>query len=801
MNQSLLKKKSAAQRFRGMRQFFYLMLLFASSFYSNTIFSQTIPVRQWDKTFGGSDDDLLRSIQQTTDEGYILGGSSFSNSSADKSQNTNGGIDYWIIKIDANGSKEWDRTFGGTDDDVFRSIQQTTDGGYILGGYSYSGISGNKSENSRGFTDYWVMKIDANGQKQWDKTFGGSNYDYLYSVQQTTDGGYILAGSSASNISGDKSENSKGSNDYWIVKIDANGEKQWDKTFGGNNSDELNSIQQTTDGGYILGGSSASNITGDKSENSKGSNDYWIVKIDANGGKQWDKTFGGNDNDLLHSIRQTTDEGYILGGSSASNISGDKSENSKGKIDYWVLKIDGNGVKQWDKAYGGSEDDELYSLQQTADRGFILGGYSYSGISGDKSENNNGYTDYWVLKTDANGEKQWDKTLGGNNFDELFSLQQTTDDGYILGGFSASNAGGDKSEINKGNYDYWVIKLCSPKTFYRDSDGDGFGTANDTTLACSSTPPSGYVTNNTDCNDSDATINPVTEWVLDDDADGYYTGTSITQCTSPGAGYVVKTTQRPGDCNDQDHTIYPNAQEICGDGKDNNCNGQVDENCAATIATILPSSIVEGNKGKATMFFSVVLNRPATTLCKAEYKTYDISAKAGPDYQKAKGTITFKPGQVLQQITVYVHADKKAEGNEQFGVQILNPVNLVINGTGKAIGTIIDDDNGDNSDKDGKTETKEENGKAEINKTTGSLTILPNPASNVLHINLRGYVGNVTIQISDMQGKTLQQKKLQAGVKFAQWQMDITKLANGTYIITVSDDKGNRETKQVVVVH
>lgn len=801
MRQTLLQRNSAEKRITSVKHFFYAMLLFASVFYSNTIFSQSIPAKQWDKTFGGSDDDLLYSIQQTTDGGYILGGDSFSTISGDKSENSKGGIDYWIVKIDANGVKQWNRTFGGSDDDIFSSIKQTADGGYILGGYSYSKSGGDKSENSRGGTDYWVVKVDANGQKQWDKTFGGSNYDYLYSVQQTADGGYILGGYSSSDAGGDKSENSKGYDDYWVVKIDANGVKQWDKTLGGSNSDDLYSLEQTADGGYILGGYSASDISADKSEKSKGLNDYWIVKINAQGQKQWDKTYGGSDNDQLYSLQQTADAGYILGGSSASNISGDKSENSKGNDDYWVVKIDANGIKQWDKTFGGSNEDYLRSLQQAADGGYILGGYSSSNASGDKSENSRGYLDFWVVKIDPNGVKQWDKTLGGNNYDELYSLQQTTDGGYILGGYSASNIGGDKSEINKGNYDYWVVKLCNQKTFYRDSDGDGFGNANDSTLACSSTPPSGYVADNTDCNDTNATVNPTTVWVLDSDTDGYYTGTPIVQCTSPGAGYVVKTTQQPGDCNDNDNTIHPNAQEICGDGKDNNCNGQMDENCTSVTATISSAFILEGDRGKSPMYFFVVLNKPATTGCMLKYKTYNISAEAGSDYEQTKGVITIKRGQVVQLIKVNVYGDKQVEANEQFGVQLLHPVNVAIYGSGTAIGTIFNDDYRNNWDKIAETDTKEQNAKTRTNTANLSLNIAPNPGSNILHIELSGYSGNVTIQLSNIQGKVLQQKKMQASLKFAQQQMDVTKLASGTYFITVFDDKGNSETKLVIVAH
>jgi hypothetical protein len=423
------------------------------------------PPKQWDKRFGGTSYDALNSLQQTDDGGYILGGESNSGISGDKTEDSRGGSDYWVVKIDANGVKQWDKRFGGTDYEALYSLQQTKDGGYILGGGSNSGIGGDKTEDSRGFSDYWVVKIDANGVKQWDKRFGGTEYDNLISLQQTADGGYILGGGSGSGIGGDKTEDSRGIIDYWVVKIDANGVKQWDKRFGGTDEDFLLSLQQTADGGYILGGYSNSGIGGDKTEEVLGLQDYWVVKIDANGIKQWDKRFGGTSNEGLRSLQQTADGGYILGGTSNSGIGGDKTEDSWGGnggfADYWVVKIDANGVKQWDKRFGGTGFDILYSLQQTADGGYILGGYSNSGLDGDKTEESWGNIDYWVVKIDANGVKQWDKRFGGTDDDYLLSLQETEAGGYILGGYSSSGIGGDKTEDTRGDSDYWIVKLGS----------------------------------------------------------------------------------------------------------------------------------------------------------------------------------------------------------------------------------------------------------------------------------------------------------------------------------------------------
>ncbi len=441
----------------------YTSVIMLCMFLNLSLFSQTTaPPKQWDKRFGGADGDQLEFLQQTTDGGYISGGYSSSGINGDKTEDSRGSNDFWVVKINANGIKQWDKRFGGSDYDALLSLQQTMDGGYILGGYSSSGIGGDKTEDSRGISDYWVVKIDANGVKQWDKRFGGTSDDFLYSLQQTNDGGYVLGGYSSSGIGGDKTVKSRGAADYWVVKSDAIGTKQWDNRFGGASDEYLNSVQQTTDGGYILGGYSRSGIGGDKTEESHGSMDYWVVKIDANGIKQWDKRFGGAGYDALNCLQQTTGGGYILGGSTDSGIGGDKTEESRGGDDYWVVKIDANGNKEWDKRFGGSSDDVLRSLAQTADGGYILGGQSQSNIEGDKTEESRGGADYWVVKIDANGMKQWDKRYGGSDYDFLYSLKQTDDAGYVFGGWSKSNIGGDKGEKCRGYYDYWVVKLGCP---------------------------------------------------------------------------------------------------------------------------------------------------------------------------------------------------------------------------------------------------------------------------------------------------------------------------------------------------
>lgn len=430
------------------------------------------------RTMGGKLSDFLMSMDLTKDGGLIAGGYSYSNISGEKTENSKNG-DYWIIKLDNLGKIQWDKTIGGDDFDLLYSLQQTSDGGYILGGNSRSNISGEKTENSKGLDDYWVVKLDSMGNVQWDKTIGGSGTDDLTSLQQISDGGYILGGYSYSGKSGDKTENNRGaiySSDYWVVKLDSLGNIQWDKTIGGSLGDRLSALQQTTDGGYILGGYSYSNRSGEKTENNRcgcannpEKNDYWLVKLNSSGQIEWDKTIGGSNDEKFYdkSLVQTTDGGFILGGFSNSNISGEKTQNSRGDDDYWIVKLDGVGNMQWDKTIGGSDFDALSSLQQTSDGGYILGGPSSSNISGEKTENNKGGYDYWVVKLDNLGKIQWDKTIGGNLSDELSNIKEIGKYHYVLGGFSYSGKSADKTQWNRGYIDapdYWLVELVYRKS-------------------------------------------------------------------------------------------------------------------------------------------------------------------------------------------------------------------------------------------------------------------------------------------------------------------------------------------------
>jgi hypothetical protein len=452
-----------------MKHKFLLLVLFSGMIYANAL---TQPVIRGQKVIGGESWESLSSMYLTRYGGLIVGGSSTSNKSGEKTENNRGNYaeDYWIVKLDHSYKIQWDKTIGGNSYDDLASLQQTTDGGYILGGHSSSSKSGEKTENIRGGDDYWIVKLNGSGKIQWDKTIGGSALDGLTSLQQTRDGGYILGGISRSNISGEKTEDNRCdctdplylSDDYWVVKLDSNGTIQWDKTIGGNRNDDLSSLQQTRDGGYILGGSSNSSISGEKTQNSMGDlcyQDYWVVKLDSKGNIQWDKTIGGRNNDHLTSLQETSEGGYILGGYSFSNISGEKTENGRGRGDYWVVKLNDCGKVQWDKTIGGNNYDYLTTLQQTMDGGYILGGYSASNKSGEKTENSRGVDDFWIVKLNGSGKIQWNKTIGGSGYDLCSSVKEITRNRYVIGGSSNSPISGDKKQRSRGDYDYWLVQL------------------------------------------------------------------------------------------------------------------------------------------------------------------------------------------------------------------------------------------------------------------------------------------------------------------------------------------------------
>ncbi len=404
------------------------------------------PAIKWQKSLGGAGFDKATSIQQTSDGGFIVAG--VTSSTAGDITTNNGTNDYWVVKLDSLANITWQKTLGGSGDDGANAVTQTSDGGYFVVGSSNSPASGNIT-NPKGQYDVWVAKLTPSGIMTWQKSYGGTSLDEAYAVQQTTDGGYIIAGDSRSN-NFDLTANN-GIYDFWIIKIDAVGAIQWQKSLGGSGDDIARAIQQTPDGGYIVTGETNSN-NADVSGNNGGI-DYWVVKLSSMGAIQWQKCLGGAAADIAYTVKQTSDGGYVVGGKAASN-NGNVTGN-KGLENAWVVKLTSTGVITWQKCFGGNVFDACNSIQQTIDGGYIFAGTASSNtldVSG-----NNGGNDYWVVKLNSAGTFSWQKCLGGSNGDFGACIQQTSDEGYVVAG-NASSSNGDITNA-KGLADFWVVRF------------------------------------------------------------------------------------------------------------------------------------------------------------------------------------------------------------------------------------------------------------------------------------------------------------------------------------------------------
>lgn len=452
-----------------MKKFKIIVLIFFP-----TILLAQAPSIAWQKRIGGNKADIASAMVPTADGGFIMGGRSHSDTGYEKTDYCRGGSDYWIIKTDSNGIIEWDKTIGGAQTpgqfpsyefDVMRSVIQTPDGGYFLCGDSSSPISGEKTESCRGDYDYWCLKLSPSGTIEWQKTIGGSFLDSGAQAINTIDGGYLVYGNSVSEISGDKTDVCRGNSDIWLVKLSITGSIEWQKTIGGSDIDSVSSLIQNSDSTYTIAGASSSNISGEKTENSRGFTDIWLLKINPLGEILQQKTIGGSERDGATGIITTNDGGFLISATSNSPVSGEKTDFCRGGDDCWLLKVDASFDIIWQKTYGGSSDEYCRNPYQTNDNGYIIGCSSQSGISGEKLTQVSGYTDAWILKINQIGEIQWQKTIGGyapgiyDGQDFLSNPAQLSDGSFVMFGGTSSNISGDIVDFPRGETDYWLVKL------------------------------------------------------------------------------------------------------------------------------------------------------------------------------------------------------------------------------------------------------------------------------------------------------------------------------------------------------
>ncbi len=349
----------------------------------------------------------------------------------------------------------FDHTFGGEGNDSIRCIQPTRDGGWIATGITTS-RSGNLTGNYGG-EDIWVIKLNSQGKIEWQRNYGGRRHDRGYWIEQTSDGGYILAAATSSNeydISGNH-----GTWDIWIAKLDPSGEIQWSRCYGGSQGDSPRKITEDNAGGYIFTGYTFSN--NHDVSNHKGGKDFWVVRLDRQGTILWERTLGGSRYDQPYDIVQLRDQSYAVVGYTFSN-NGDVSDHY-GNGDYWVAKLDRQGNIQWEQNYGGRGWDEPRSMVATMDGGFVIAGGS-SSPDGDVSKPK-GNQDFWIVKIDRNGTLLWERSYGGSRFDKAYSITETRDGGFVVVGITESNDGDVRT--HHGGRDIWVLRLSRTGTLLR----------------------------------------------------------------------------------------------------------------------------------------------------------------------------------------------------------------------------------------------------------------------------------------------------------------------------------------------
>jgi hypothetical protein len=405
------------------------------------------------KTYGGSKNDSAQSVTATTDGGYIILGYTQSNDN-DITDKQDESFDYWVLKFDATDQLQWQKTYGGSLDDRGSDIIQTSDGGYAILGYSFSN-DGDATENA-GLQDYWLVKLDANGNISWEKSFGYQGADSGITMTETNDQGFLVTGILDVTASGGEGNSSRNANrhaggDYWALKLDISGNLEWSHYFGGNFTDTPYGVVQTDDNGYIVVGSSDSEDT-DISSNI-GTYDFWVIKISESGDLVWEKSFGGSQIDEARAIVKTNDGNYIIAGDTRSSDN-DVSQN-KGAADLWFIKISPFGNLIWERTIGGSSFDVARAIKKSQNYGFLLSGSSRSSDM-DVSENK-GQNDAWVLKTDNNGNLLWETTVGGSNIDFSYDVAELINGSVIAVGDTASSDG-DIIE-NKGFSDLLIIKI------------------------------------------------------------------------------------------------------------------------------------------------------------------------------------------------------------------------------------------------------------------------------------------------------------------------------------------------------
>ena len=404
------------------------------------------------KTFGGANNESARSVLKTQDGGYVVFGYTQSIDGDVVSTKSTVQYDFWLLKFDASDNLDWQKTYGGSNDEKGYKIIQTQDGGFAVTGYSKSS-DGDVMANE-GFEDVWVLKLNTEGVVEWKTNTGFLGSDKGFSIIQTSDGGYFLGAILDVTASGGLGNSKIGSRhaggDFWGIKLSNTGSLEWRKYFGGTNTEICYDVIEVADGYLLIGSSDSLDVD---IKNNKGSYDFWIVKIDKNGTLVWEKSYGGKEIDESYQIIRTAEGNFLIVGETRSSDQDVSSQ--KGGADIWVLKIDDSGEMLWEKTYGGASFDAAKAITLTNDGNYLIAGNTRS-IDNDVT-NNNGENDIWVLKIDPSGNLIWQKTIGGSGIDLANDIVELNDYSIIVVGESNSN---DKDvKENKGFTDLLIVKL------------------------------------------------------------------------------------------------------------------------------------------------------------------------------------------------------------------------------------------------------------------------------------------------------------------------------------------------------
>ncbi|MBT2621899.1 T9SS type A sorting domain-containing protein [Chryseobacterium sp. ISL-6] len=398
----------------------------------------------WEKTIKSSTQDFLSGVTTTIDQQYLITGSAIQTSKAESKQNH--GYDFHLIKVNQQGDQVWEKYFSGQNHDYLNATVTTQDGGFLLSGTTYSNKGLDKKDDSKGGSDIWLIRINEFGDELWQKTLGTSSDEEARTIIQTTDLGFVVAGNVQNNSKG------YGSKDVLIIKLDKNGKELSQSIFGGRGNDEVEKMIPTRDGGALLGIYSRSNIGGSKQTENFGEGDYWIIKLDKSGKVEWEKNYGGKGDDHLRTLALTS-TGFLIGGESRSEKSGNKTVGIEEGTDVWLIFLNERGDEEWQKSYNFKNRDILmgmsviHSADDKTSKGILLGGYTQA-----EGRIENGDEKFWMLYLDQNGNEQWRKHVEGESSkreERLSDIKLNRDGSIILAGTSAEELGKENWKIIK----------------------------------------------------------------------------------------------------------------------------------------------------------------------------------------------------------------------------------------------------------------------------------------------------------------------------------------------------------------